>query len=385
VFFCYAGNCLRLPRYDDIAWRCLDGAIGGLSKFSLPPSLYAGYSGIAWAADYLVQSHFDAEPCRNSDEEDPNSEVDQSLLAVLKTTPWVWDYDLIKGLVGFGVYFLGRSSRPRPRQGLQLVVERLDETKTIDDSGAISWHTAPNLLPDWQRELNPDGYFNVGLAHGVPGVLVTLANAVASGVVPDRARFLLDGLVQWLRRVRQDPSLVGSFFPAWWVPGRRPSPSRHAWCYGDPGVGAAWLWSGILVGEPPWQEEAVHILRSCSGAKPANAAVGDAGLCHGAAGLGHLYNRVYQATGVRDFAEAARGWMRHALRFWRPDRGFGGYQAFRPGGKGYHKDPRADPWEDDYSFLTGSAGIALAYLAAVSDVLPEWDQLLLLSVPPRSR
>ena len=33
-------------------------------------------------------------------------------------------------------------------------------------------------------------------------------------------------------------------------------------------------------------------------------------------------------------------------------------------------------------FLTGAAGIALALLAAVSDVEPAWDRVLLVSIPP---
>ena len=39
-------------------------------------------------------------------------------------------------------------------------------------------------------------------------------------------------------------------------------------------------------------------------------------------------------------------------------------------------------WCDDPGFLTGSAGIGLALLAAISQDPPQWDQLLLVDTPP---
>ena len=39
----------------------------------------------------------------------------------------------------------------------------------------------------------------------------------------------------------------------------------------------------------------------------------DAGLCHGAAGLGHVFNRLFQATGEQRLALAAREWFSVAL------------------------------------------------------------------------
>lgn len=36
-------------------------------------------------------------------------------------------------------------------------------------------------------------------------------------------------------------------------------------------------------------------------------------------------------------------------------------------------------WQADPSFLTGAGGIALALVAATSDVPPDWNRLLLLS------
>jgi hypothetical protein len=47
-------------------------------------------------------------------------------------------------------------------------------------------------------EPGPRGYYNLGLAHGVPGVIAFLGKVCAVGVACDKARPLLDGAVHWL-------------------------------------------------------------------------------------------------------------------------------------------------------------------------------------------
>jgi hypothetical protein len=98
----------------------------------------------------------------------------------------------------------------------------------------------------------------------------------------------------------------------------------------------------------------------------------DAGLCHGACGLGHLFNRIYQSSRDEALADAARFWFKEVLRMRRPGRGVGGYEAWEPD-RGWIADP---------SFLTGAAGIALALLAATTSKEPEWDRALLVSSFP---
>ena len=46
----------------------------------------------------------------------------------------------------------------------------------------ITWRTDPAWLPDETRQKFPRGYYNTGLAHGVPGVIALLGLACAAGV-----------------------------------------------------------------------------------------------------------------------------------------------------------------------------------------------------------
>jgi hypothetical protein len=101
----------------------------------------------------------------------------------------------------------------------------------------------------------------------------------------------------------------------------------------------------------------------------------DAGICHGAAGNGHLFNRLYQATGEPVFRDAALSWFDRALGFREEGQGVGGYRMWVPGAEGELG------WRSDPGFLTGSAGVGLCLLAAASPVEPEWDRVLLADIP----
>jgi hypothetical protein len=343
------------------AARCLERATAAVADNPTSASLYSGLTGVGWALAHLRGRWPDL------DGEEDVAEIDEALLDHLDRSPWPDDYDLISGLVGFGVYALERLPRPAAVTCLERVLDRLAETAEHRPEG-ITWWTDPAWLPAETREKYPRGYYNLGLAHGVAGVIALLGQACASGVAVARARALLEGAVRWLL-ARQGPG----GFTYWAGPGGDDKPARLAWCYGDPGVAAALLGAARCVGEPGWERAALAIARRAAQRPPAESGVIDVGLCHGAAGLGHLFNRMFQATGETWLADAARSWFERALGMRRAGRGVGGYEAWLSGDM---------TWMTEPGLLTGAAGIALALLAATTPIEPAWDRVLLIGIPP---
>ncbi len=139
---------------------------------------------------------------------------------------------------------------------------------------------------------------------------------------------------------------------------------------GDPGVAIA-CWSAALRLSRPtdeWRE-----LARCSAIRdPELCGAVDPCLCHGAAGLAHIYNRAYQACGDPVFLDAARAWFRRTLDMRRPE-GLGGFAS---------PSQVPDTWRTSTGLLDGATGVALALLAAVEPVEPRWDRLLLCDLPP---
>jgi hypothetical protein len=219
------------------------------------------------------------------------------------------------------------------------------------------------------------------MAHGVPGAAAMLG-AVAALPEPElaqaaaRARELCEGAIRWMRAQRLPPDPRGCF-PG--IIGREPRAAglaRTAWCYGEPGIAAA-LWSAAIhTGSDPaeWRELALDAAR-----RPAELChVSDPNLCHGAAGLAHLWNRLYQASGDPGFRDAARGWFERTLAMRRPGEGIGGFTARRS------RVPGVDDTQIDQAapeFLDGALGVGLALLAGLGGDEPGWDRLLLCDLP----
>jgi len=275
---------------------------------------------------------------------------------------WQGDYDLVMGLVGFGVYALerGPSGHPLARR----VLEALERRARPHGEGR-AWHTAPELMHPDQRASAPDGYWNLGLAHGIPGAIALLARFVASGVEPVRSRALLDDAVAFL--VGASPARPGARYPSWQPAASAASP-RLAWCYGDLGVASALLGAALHVGEPAWQTEAIALARDCAARSYDDAKIFDAAICHGAGGVAHLFHRMARATDDPVLATAARSWLDRALAL-RCAEGLAGFRSHDGAGA------------PDASILTGVAGIGLVLHAAISEVEPAWDRLLLIDLP----
>lgn len=354
--------------YDDgeNAEQFLEQAVQTLTEEPLGPSFYVGFTGVAWAITHLREQLLEAA------DEDPNEEVDQALQEYLSR--WEGDYDLVNGLVGVGVYALERLPRPAAKDILESVVTRLAGTAECGPEG-VTWFTGPERITPQQRESYPDGYYNLGIAHGVPGVIAFLGEVCAAGIALDRAAPLLDGAVVWLLH-RKLPDSAEGLFSNWTASGAQQNEFRIAWCYGGAGVAAALLHAGRCVGRPDWEREALDIARRVASRARAKSDMVDTGLCHGTAGLGHIFNRIFQATGDEFFKDAARFWFRRTLDLKRPGQGIGGYTALFLDERG---EPIEEPWP---GLLVGATGIALALLAAVNTVSPAWDQMLLLSIPP---
>ncbi|HEX4965647.1 MAG TPA: lanthionine synthetase LanC family protein [Thermoanaerobaculia bacterium] len=364
LLFGYAHLAFPERGFDDVCLEAIQTALATVAGFNLGPSLFSGFTGVGWMLSHLEERIFEAE-------DDPGAEVESALLEALAVNGEVWPAELIGGLAGFGLYFLERLPRETARRGVERTVELLAACATEDESG-ITWFTAAAGVPPSQRELAPHGYYNLGVSHGIGGVIGFLAAALSAGVGGGEARRLLAGAVSWLLAQRL-PAGGASLFPAYVGPGIQRIPTRHAWCYGDLGLAAALLKAARSLGREDWEEEALAVARLAALRRDGDHEIVDAGLCHGAAGAGHVFHRLYRATGDETLREAALYWLDRALAMHRPERGYGGFLRAEAGPEG------ETVWQEEPAFLTGSAGAGLALLAALSTVEPEWDRVMLLS------
>ncbi|HEV3077213.1 MAG TPA: lanthionine synthetase LanC family protein [Thermoanaerobaculia bacterium] len=345
----------------------LDRAVDSLADAPLHRGLFAGLPGVTWVSEHLRGRVFDQDAA-------DGDAADEAVLAWLRRSHWAGDHDLVGGLAGLGVYALERLPRPGAARALDLVVERLAGAAQRTAGGA-AWLTAAERLPEALRQTRPDDCRDLGAAHGAAGVVAFLGAAIAAGLAANRALPLLEEAMRQLLSYRQPDSELAQF-PSFVAPGVEVRRGRLAWCYGDLGIAATVAVAAQGARRTDWRGTAHEIARAAARRPPAASGVVDASLCHGAAGVAHLFNRLYQESGDPELGEAARRWLHQALAFRRPGRGIGGFRTWEAQADG------SGSWYDDAGFLAGAAGTGLALLAAVSPVEPAWDRALLLSLRP---
>lgn len=383
LFYAYRAECI--PGADDAdAQALLEAAIEQLGEKTPTPSLYCGFTGVAWVVEHLnslVESHRDpSAPRDDAEDDDPNADVDELLIGLLDESAEDAEFDLIDGMSGVGTYALERLPRPAAREILGGIVRKLVAMARQQPVG-LAWPTpahrttARRRLPNDQRPLPAPGTpeYNLGLSHGVPGVIALLARAVSAGIAGQQAAELLCSSVEWQLSQRL-PEHESGCYSDFAIEGIEPKPARCAWCYGDPGVAAALLAAADVTGDDAWRSAALAVARKAAAQRTS---VRDAGLCHGSAGLGHTFNRLHQATGDESLRRAALDWLDWTMSFRRPGEGLAGFRTWSL------ERTLEGEWIEDARFLTGIAGIGLALLAATTDVTPAWDRAMMLDLAPR--
>ncbi|MFN2588036.1 MAG: lanthionine synthetase C family protein [Actinomycetota bacterium] len=348
--------------FGEVGAAALDRAVEAVAEQPMNAGLMQGFPGVAWAVEHLAES---------SEVEDATSAIDEALLGM--TAAFDGLYDLVGGLVGVGVYALERLPAPAGRKLLELVVDALAGSAE-DAAPGLTWYTKPELIPPSARDRVPEGYYNLGVAHGVPGVVGLLAHAHLAGVAREATARLLEGSVTWLL-AQTLPSGGRATWPYFVGPGIDPHPARLAWCYGDPGVITVLLTAAAAFDRAGWERAALMALDRAAARPPGDSDVQGVSLCHGAMGLAHLWTRLWQRHPTPALRRSIEFWTTATLDRRVHPEGFAGYSVW---------DPERDDEGGDVQgpgLLAGVSGVALALVAAATHDEPAWDRHMLLSGP----
>jgi lantibiotic biosynthesis protein len=374
LLFGYLSQAYDSETYAVRAVECLNLASDRLETAYRRYALYGGITGVAWTMQHvrhLLQLTDDSEPQSDTDsqDDDPLAEVDELLVKALARPDWTEHYDLISGLVGICLYLIERMPSRIAAEGLTLVLEQFEKTALHVQSG-VTWRTPPEHVAPRFRATHLTGHYDLGVAHGVPGIISALTQMMRLGIEPLRTSKLLTGAVRWLVS-EERPSSCISRYGSYIVEGEASEDSRLGWCYGDLGIAAVLLDAGISLESPKLQRTALDLMDRCICWPDEHSSVHDAPLCHGALGIAHIFNRTYHRFPDSKYKSAAIKWYERGLELRSPNSRVAGFFAWRP-----DLTPSIRP---DESFLSGAIGCALALLASVTPQEPNWDRLMLLS------
>ena len=277
------------------------------------------------------------------------------------------EYDLISGLTGLGLYHLirhGSAATGMTSAVLEYLIALAEPIYQHGESLPGWWSgTGPSDTPDPEW---PAGHLNLGMAHGISGVLALLSGAMRRGIQIAGQEKAVNELCMVFDRYRHGNGEV-----PWWPAmisfneykhgtTDHDSQARPSWCYGTPGHARAQQLAGVALNDRGRIRVAERALAGCVLDRRVTDLLTDASLCHGWAGVVQTLFRAH-----RDALDPQP--LQAALR--RAQRGLED-QLARTG------PPPAS------GLLEGTSGILLAQndLPANGSEPPPWDACLLLAL-----
>jgi len=321
-----------------------------------------GLAGIGWAFEYLEQKEY-VKYNTNLLLED----FDVLLSNVLELEMERVNYDFLHGALGIALYFMSRMQKNENLLPvLQKFIIQLNELGEKQSSGSIKW------ISVLDQETQKRGY-NISLSHGMASIAVILGKLYAiKGIDQNMVKNLLQGCINYILEQEIDKDKYGSFFPGFALESTEQlQGSRLGWCYGDLGIAMSLWQAGVALQNDTWKNKAMEVLLFAAEKRRdlEKNLVHDAGLCHGAAGIGHIFYRAWWNTRLSEFKDAADYWFAQTLKM----------ATFADGLAGYKTWHGKEGWVNKYHLLDGIAGIGLALLTYYHEIEPTWDECLLLS------
>lgn len=316
-----------------------------LDEVPLSSSLYRGITGFGWALQVFPM------PELMPEREEILRDLDELLADGLEVTR-NHNIDIINGIAGVAVYALARGGAEPSSQALWQALDALIVRY------CAQW--APGSHENAKHASN-----NLGLAHGIPGLLAVGAVAHARGLLSAGAGAALKNGFDAFWSVAREPE------GRCWYPTYQsvPTRSRLAWCYGGLGIAAIFKLGIALDAANAARFERV-LVSSIAQYESGDHGIRDASLCHGDAGV--TLSLEYLARGVGIDAD-----LRRRLHLAATHAGALALDAERSDlGVGAFLHSTAQGMVHKMSFLEGGAGIALAITSAYADAPRPWMQLI---------
>lgn len=326
-------------KWDDTAHLYVLKIRDAIEKEKWPPcSLHGGIAGVCFALLQVSQQRTRYQRLLEKLEDYLIRNVVESYFLPLRynldhglPSPY-FTYDLISGIVGIGLYALLCLDQERfvlfSEEIVQLLI-RLVQPIKVDGRFVPGWYLPSEMQgTDEEKQEYPKGNFNLGLAHGVPGILGLLALALERSVSMPGQKEAMETIAYWLLE-KQLISERGISWPArvsWEeeVLGvARESHCRDAWCYGAPGVARAMYLAGSALKNEQMKKNALLAAQSIFDRPPNEWGVYSPTICHGVGGLLLIAHLMGKETQDAKLQKQAKDLEKRVWDFYQPEAPFG--------------------------------------------------------------
>lgn len=369
LLFQYLYSITKNDLLQEKIYTNLEKSFEAIENIVVPLSYESGMAGFGWVVEYLVQNDV-----IEADTNEIFKEIDEDVFAWMMDEIPKGGHDYLHGATGAGLYFLKRyQSNPSIRDKIEVFVKELISQAIIFEDGSIAWIEKEQKFLFGTKVIETGGRYNLGLAHGIPSILVFLVKIYKQNILADYVKPVITSIVQFIVKYQQDFKENGCYFPcSIAVDGTFENYSRLAWCYGDLGVCCAlWQANEILQDDVLDNNILTIMLDSSTRRDVTQSGVVDACFCHGSAGIAHIFKRFYHRYKHPNLLDAANYWYDFTLKAAVHSDGLCGYKL--------RTSPELGDWIDSYGLLEGITGIAASLAYWESDQEPTWDEVFLIS------
>lgn len=334
----------------DLKWKVrsiesLEKSLAALGNSKLNTSLYASAPGVGWTLAKLG-------PLLEIPQYESNlaeiGKVYQSALEAAKNPK----FDLIVGLAGLLVFASGLAAEQR-NSLTEVIFAHLQKVR----EPGFQWISPFSETTEGA---------NLGIAHGVPGMIAALCAARASGWDSRMCDAALSDAESWLWDQKRT-FVDGDGWP--YNSGEHQPRSRLAWCYGSASVAISYAW--LKKERAHLQPRFDEIAAICVAERnlPSHG-IEDLSLCHGNAGWAYMAQRFSEVCSDKKTVLALTNSRDSELLICRPAIEVESDEAWMK------LAPKARG--EALSLLCGATGLALAVSGIENKACREWQGLLLL-------
>lgn len=260
------------------------------------PILSAGITGFGW-----LVSHIEKHRLYQTGSVKLLNNIDRIIVGQALDLLDKGDYDYLHGALGVGTYLLDRNRTKKNTESLIKYISKLKGLAIIEGD-YVKWNDF-----DLNLKTTLKGEYNWGLSHGAPSILMFLVNCFEEDIEPLIVLPLIKGTVKFMLTVSQDPFLIGSCFPYKTADNvLRPEKSRLGWCYGDLGIIYILSRANQIIKLTEIDSYISEVSEFEANRKNLmENEIADAGFCHGASGVAHLFNKLYKLTKNENYKSSA--------------------------------------------------------------------------------
>jgi hypothetical protein len=224
--------------------------------------------------------------------------------------------DPMVGVIHAGNYFLARSQNKDFRTEIDATVALLDQLAVTDPmTGEVYWYF------DFRNKTKP--VVELGLFHGMAGVLNFLLSVYEQGGISEAGTRLLFGGFKFLKRQMTLDGLNRFPFDALT---QEPLTTQNL-AYGDLCLSYLFLRGGKLLQVPDFTHIGNELLDRSARMREQNTTASDANILYGSAGLAAFFNQLSAQTHSIQASDAAAYWLDKTLQGNKYLTPWAGYQA----------------------------------------------------------